>query len=87
MMSLFFWADLGDWLIDEKYMSLLPCLCIALCESNVFNKGNKFSRSVADAIDYQLDLLGYIIETMWVILRLRLHQQRYCSTVLLLCVI
>jgi hypothetical protein len=29
-------------------------------------KKKNFSRSVVDAIDYQLDLLGYITETMWV---------------------
>jgi hypothetical protein len=27
-------------------------------------KEKEFSRSVVDAIDYQLDLLGYITETM-----------------------
>jgi hypothetical protein len=47
----------------------------------MLNRKNKFSRSIVDAIDYQLDLLGYITETMWVSFRLRLHQQRYCSTV------
>jgi hypothetical protein len=64
--SFFFWAVSGDLCLIAENMSLCYLVVMLLFVNQMYHRRSKFSMSVVDAIDYQLDLLGYITETMCV---------------------